>query len=153
MAKLLSRGFSIRLAAGAVLFFGCALAARPADVVILKDGFTIQGNVRKETSTINDPFAKSMTILKADGFDFIDDGVRLTIFSTHNKQLGEVAKDTKLRPDYKGYSNAFSARRSSHPLPFMGGTKDLPDFNEKWRRTIKVVVPPNDWDKIDQQIT
>ena len=81
MAKLLARGFSIRLAAGAVLFFGCALAARPADVVILKDGFTIQGNVRKETSTINDPFAKSMTILKADGFDFIDDGVRLTILS------------------------------------------------------------------------
>ena len=153
MTKLQSRGFSIRLAAGVVLFFGCALAARPADVVILKDGFTIQGNLRKETQSINDPFAKSMTILKADGFDFIDDGVRFTIFSTHYKQLGEVAKDTKLRPDYKGYSNPFGARRSTHPLPSMGGTKDLPDFNDKWRRTIKVIVPPNDWDKIDQQIT
>src|SRR5258708_27489786 len=35
----------------------------------------------------------------------------------------------------------------------MGGTKEMPEFNDKWKRTIKVIVPPNDWDKIEQQIT
>ena len=52
MMPTLSCGASIRYAAGAALFFGCVLAARPADVVILKDGFVIQGNVRKEVQSL-----------------------------------------------------------------------------------------------------
>lgn len=143
----------LRIAIAVLLFVGCALSVQPAEVVILKDGFMIQGNVRKETEQLRDPFAKSFTVLKSDGFDYVDDGPRMTIFSSHNKQLSEVSKDVKLRPDYKGYSNPFGARRSSHPLPFMGGTREMPDFDAKWRRTIKVIIPPNDWDKIDQQVT
>jgi pimeloyl-ACP methyl ester carboxylesterase len=142
-----------RIALAAALFVGCVASVQTADVVILKDGFMIQGNVRKETEALRDPFAKSTLVLRADGFDYVDDGTRMTIFSSHNKQLGEISKDVRLRPDYKAYSNPFGTRRSSHPLPFMGGTKEMPEFNEKWRRTIKVIIPPNDWDKIDQQVT
>jgi len=142
-----------RFAFGLVLFAACALTAQPAEVVILKDGFMIQGNVRKETESLRDPFSKSVTVLKAGGFDYVDDGPRMTIFSSHNKQLGEITKDIKLRPDYKAYANPFKARKSSHPLPLMNGIKDIPDFDAKWRRTMKVSLPGNDWDKIDQQVT
>ena len=106
-----------RIALAAALFLGCALSVQPAELVILKDGFMIQGNVRKETESLRDPFSKSLTVLKADGFDYVDDGPRMTIVSSHNKQLGEVSKEVKLRPEYKGYSNPFGARRSSHPRP------------------------------------
>jgi pimeloyl-ACP methyl ester carboxylesterase len=153
LAKFFGPRFLVRSATGAGLVFACVLTAQPADVVIMKDGFIIQGNVRKEMESARDPVAKSVSILKADGFDYIDDGVRMIIFSTHNRQGGQVNKDVKLRPDYKAYSNPFGLRRSTHPLPQMNGIREMPDFNDKWRRTIKVNVPFNDWDKIDQQIT
>ncbi|MFO0803500.1 MAG: PHB depolymerase family esterase [Gemmataceae bacterium] len=135
------------------LLSAVALAAQPAEVVILRDGFTIQGNVRKETQSVSDPFSKSLTLLKAGGLDFVDDGPRMTIFSSHHKQLGEISKDVKIRPEYKAYSNPFKVRKSAHPLPLMNGIKQLPEFDEKWRRTMKVSLPGNDWDKIDQQVT
>ena len=149
--KLFSRRLLIRSVAGAALFFGCILSARPAEVVILKDGFVIQGNVRKETESVRDP--KALTILRADGFDYVDDGPRMTIFSTHSKQLGEISKDVKIRPEYRSFSNKINAFKNRNPLPFMGGARELPEFNDKWKRTMKVTIPPNDWDRIDQQIT
>ncbi|HEY3788150.1 MAG TPA: hypothetical protein VGL71_04805, partial [Urbifossiella sp.] len=68
------RRVPIRAAAGAFLFISCTLAALAApEVVVLKDGFMIQGNVRKEQQKVDDPYAKSVTILRADGLDYIDD--------------------------------------------------------------------------------
>ncbi|HXD87552.1 MAG TPA: PHB depolymerase family esterase [Urbifossiella sp.] len=135
------------------LLLGCAITSA-ADVVILKDGFTIQGSVRKESETINDPFGKSPNILKADGFDYVDDGVRITIFSKNDRQLGAIAKNAQgVRPEYKYYAAKLFRRGPAHPLPFMGGTKKITEFDAKWRRKMKVIVPPNDWDLIEQQIT
>jgi pimeloyl-ACP methyl ester carboxylesterase len=139
---------------GSALFVACAVAAQPAEVVILKDGFVIQGNVRKERENAGDPISRSTTILKADGFDYVDDGPRIVIFSKHNKQLGEISKEVKIRPEYKAYTNSFSGRKSSKPLPFILSTKESPDFNDKWQRTMKVIVSAdNDWELIEQQIT
>jgi len=135
------------------LLFAAAVAAQPAEVVILRDGFMIQGRVRKETQSVSDPFSKSLVMLKAGGLDFVDDGPRMTIFSSHHKQLGEISKDVKIRPEYKAYGNPFKVRRSAHALPGMTGIKDAPDYDEKWRRTMKVSLPNNDWDKIEQQVT
>ena len=102
-----SHRFLIRSVAGAALFFGCILSAHPAEVVILKDGFVIQGTVRKEVESFRDPIGPSVTILKAGGFDFIDDGPRMTVFSTHSKQLGEISKDVKIRPAASASSASF----------------------------------------------
>ena len=142
----------LRFAFGVLLVLACAISAQPAEVVILKDGFMIQGNVRKETEQYRDPFSKSVTVLKAGGFDYVDDGPRMTIFSSHNKQLTEISKDVRLRPDYKSYSTKM-VRKNVQPLPLMNGIKEQPDFNEKWKRTLKVSLPGNDWDKIEQQVT
>jgi hypothetical protein len=141
-----------RFAAGLALGLAVVVAAQSAEVVVLKDGFMIQGNVRKETESLRDPFAKGVMVLKADGFDYVDDGPRMTIFSSHYKQLGEVSKDIRLRPDYRAFSNPITYRKNNQ-LPFMTGIREMPEFNEKWRRTLKVNLPGNDWDKIDQQIT
>lgn len=136
--------------AGLVL---AAVTSAAADVVILKDGFVIQGNVRKEMETIRDPASgRSFPVPKATGFDFIDDGARITIFSTHHKQLGEISKDVKVRPEYKAYVNKIESRRSNHPVSSFLGSKDLPDFDAKWRRTLEVKVPDG-FDRIVQQVT
>jgi pimeloyl-ACP methyl ester carboxylesterase len=143
---------SPRLAIVAGLLAGFAVAAAGAEVVILKDGFVIQGNVRKEVTSIHDPTAgKTFPIAKADGFDMIDEGPKVFIFSTHAKQLGEVSKDTKLRPQYKAYTRLLPGSKPRSPLPG-GVTKSSTEFDEKWRRKIEVRVPPS-FEIIEQQIT
>ena len=46
---------AMRILAVAGLAVGFAVTAVAADVVILKDGFVLQGTVRKETTSIHDP--------------------------------------------------------------------------------------------------
>lgn len=143
----------IRIVAAAGLLTAVSLSAFGADVVILKDGFVIQGNVRKEMTSVNDPATgKAFPMTKSDGFDMIDEGPKVVIFSTHAKQLGEVNKEIKLRPEYKAYKTDFLGRKGFDPLPAAAVTKSSTEFNEKWRRTIEVRVPAG-WDRIEQQIT
>ena len=143
-----------RTPVAAGLFVLClALSAPAADTVILKDGFVIQGNVRKELDSVRDPnTGRVFTVTKADGLDMIDEGPKIVIFSTHAKQLGEINKDVKLRPEYKHYTNFFSGRKSENP--FQGGAvKNMTPFDAKWRRTITYTLPGNLFDKVEQQIT
>ena len=139
------------LAAGLAL---AALAgAAPADVVILRDGFTIQGKVGKETETIRDPATgQAFAVARANGFDFLDDGPRLVIFSSHHKQLGEVSKDVKVRPDYKGYKNLFANRKRNYPPPTVWAARKMPDFDDRWKRTIELTVVGG-FERVEQQVT
>lgn len=143
----------------AVLALGLLLAcvaSAPADVVILKDGFVIQGTVRKETELFVDKASgQSIPLLKANGFDYIDEGPKLSIFSSHHKQLGEISKDIKIRPDYKAYMTSV-VRRSNYPLPaIIGGRGAPPDFDKNWKRMfeVNVAVAGGGFDRIEQQIT
>lgn len=139
------------LAAGLALALLAGLA--PADVVILKDGFVIQGNVSKEKELIRDPATgQSFVVPKGNGFDFLDDGARLVIFSSHHKQLGEIGKDVKVRPDYKGYANKFNTRKMNYPAPLAWAPKKTPDFDDKWRRTIELNVVGG-FERVEQQVT
>lgn len=144
-----------RPAAFAALLFGLAAAAAPAaDVVILKDGFVIQGALRKESEPLTDK-ATGQTFLvpKGGGFDQVDDGPRITVFSGHHKQLGEVAKDAAVRPDYKAYQNPIKNRTANNSFPEdIFGFEDLPDFDAKWRRTLKAKAPGT-FHQITQQVT
>ena len=143
-----------RLALALVLFVGCAAVAVPAEVVVLKDGFVIQGDMRKETEVVVDKASgRSVPIVKAGGLDIIDEGPKWTIFSTHAKQLGAISPDIKLRPEYKAYTMPFPGRKSNNPLTDIGETVKVSEFNSKWIRTIeaKSFVAANA--HIDQQIT
>ncbi|MDB5310834.1 MAG: hypothetical protein JWO38_5036, partial [Gemmataceae bacterium] len=147
------RSFLVRSAAAAALLVACAVASAPADVVILKDGFVIQGNVRKEMESVRDAATgQSVLVFKGAGFDTVDDGPRVVVFSSHHKQLGEISKDVKVRPDYKAYSNPLPNRRANNQLPQMLGAKEMPDFNDKWRRTLNIKTPDG-FVLVDQQLT
>src|SRR6478735_8127146 len=140
------------LAAGLVL---AALAgAAPADVVILKDGFVVQGKVGKEMEAIRDPATgQTFVVPKGNGFDFLDDGARAVIFSSHHKQLGEVGKDVQVRPEYRAYRNLFKDRKKNYPAPTAWTARKMPEFDAKWRRVIELNVPGGTFERIEQQVT
>ncbi len=136
------------------LFAGCAAAVSAADVVILKDGFVIQGNVRKESQMVFDkPSGTSVVVVKANGLDMIDEGPKVTIFSTHSKQLGAISPDIKLRPEYKAYTTPFLGRKGNFPLAGVGEAVSVGDFNSRWVRVVEVKASVGANQKIDQQIT
>ena len=145
-----------RPVAFAALLFGLAAAAVPAaDVVILKDGFVIQGTVRKETENITDKgTGQTFAVPKGGGFDMVDDGARVVIFSSHHKQLGEVAKDAAVRPDFKAYQNPIANRAANNSFPDdIIGFDELPDFDPKWKRTLTARAGTGGFHKITQQVT
>lgn len=144
---------AFRPAAALALALGLAAAATPADVVILKDGFVIQGTHRKEMESVSDKATgQTITVAKGNGFDYVDDGARVVVFSTHHKQLGEIAKDASVRPDYKAYQNPMPTRKDNKPLPGPLSFEAFPDFDAKWRRTLKANAPEG-YHLIDQQVT
>ncbi len=130
-----------------------SLTAFPADVVILKDGFVIQGNVRKETDTIFDKTSgQAFTIVKSTGLDFIDEGPKITIFSSNSRQLGGISVDTKIRPEMRGFTTKFLGS-DNKPIPSMGETVKATEYNDKWMRELTVKVPGAAPSVIRQQIT
>ena len=147
------RPWFVRLAFAVMGLLGCAIASAPADVVILKDGFVIQGTVKKEMEMYVDKASgSSMPLTKPNGFDYIDEGPKLVIFSKNSKQLGEISKDVKLRPDYRAYKTQFY-RKNSYALPVMTGVRGkMPDFDKNWKRTFDVDSPTG-FDRIEQQLT
>jgi pimeloyl-ACP methyl ester carboxylesterase len=147
-----SRRPVVRAAAAATLLVGCALGTAGADVVVLKDGFVIQGTVRKETEKIVDKASgQSFTIPAARGFDLVDEGPKFVIFSSNAKQLGEINKDVKIRPDFRAYTTKFE-RRKSDQVPF-GEFQAQGDWDAKWKRKLKVNVPGGGFEWVEQQIT
>ncbi|HYH69473.1 MAG TPA: prolyl oligopeptidase family serine peptidase [Urbifossiella sp.] len=140
------------LAAGLTL---AALAgAAPADVVILRDGFIVQGRVGKEGEAIRDPATgQSFSVPRANGFDFVDDGARVVIFSSHHKQLGEISKDVQVRPEYRAFRNLFKDRKKNYPAPSLYTARKMPDFDARWRRVIELNLPGGTFERIEQQVT
>lgn len=148
-----SRLFPRRVLAATGLLLAGLVATAPADVVIMKDGFIIQGNVRKEMETVHDKATgQAFSVPRGNGFDMVVDGPRVVIFSSHHRQLGEIGKDVKIRPEYKAYTNKIENRKSNHPLPALGGAVASPDFNDRWKRVLQVRVPGG-IDRIEQQVT
>jgi hypothetical protein len=144
-----------RTVLAAALFLGCSVTALGAgpEVVILKDGFVVQGNVHKQVETIVDKATGiPVRVEKTNGMSMINEGAKFTIFSEHSKQLGAIAPDTKLRPEYKGYSMPFAGFKSANPLP-AGETIKTSEFNSKWVRHLTVKVIGAAPETVDQQIT
>jgi hypothetical protein len=143
------------MALAAAALGGCALAARPADVVVLKDGFVVQGKAVKQIEPIFDKATgRTIRIVKSTGLDMIDEGPKVTIFSAHSKQPDATSPDAKLRPEYKGYTMPFPGQKTDHQLPSLAATIKTTDFNDRWIRSIHVKVPETRAPEvIEQQIT
>lgn len=139
MTRIRLRRHTARLAVVAVVFlaFTAALIAPASDAVILTDGFVLNGKVLKEGGA------------GTYGFDVVDDGAKVTVFSTHTKKGGKVEKDV-LRPEFIGYKRDFPGTRGFRP-PAMGELKGG-DFNDKWRRTLEVKSPDGNFTRIEQLV-
>jgi len=143
---------SRRFTAAALLFVGCAVVAARADVVILKDGFVLQGVVSKEKERVQDQSSgKLFTMARAGGFDFVDEGPKVVFFSTHAKQLGEVSKEIKLRPDYRTFNNFIKAFKGQDPIPVGGDLRNISEWDDKWKRVLEIKMPVGT-EKVEQQI-
>ncbi|MGL6096053.1 MAG: hypothetical protein ACRC7O_09690 [Fimbriiglobus sp.] len=112
-------------AAFAVLAAGLS-AAVAADAVILSDGFSVQGRTVKE----NNPAGY--------GFDVIEDGPKVVVFSSHALKGGKVEKDVVL-PRFTAYKRQFPGTRG-HKVP-PAGEMSADEFDGKWMRTLKVKPP------------
>jgi hypothetical protein len=151
---------TFRAVFAAALLVGCAVTASGpvsgGEVVILKDGFVIQGNPHKEIETIIDkPTGMPVRVVKNTGMAMINEGAKFTVFSEHAKQLGALPPDIKLRPEYKGYQVPFVGWKAGggKPLPIGGETIKISEFNSKWVRQLTVKVVGAAPEVIDQQIT
>lgn len=143
-----------RLGLTLVLLAGAGGLGSAADVVILKDGFVIQGTVRKESESVFDKASgTSVRITKANGLDMIDEGPKVTFFSTHAKQLGEISPDIKIRPEYRAYTTQFMGRKANQPLSSIASIVKTGEFNSKWIRTLTVKEPTGVVNVVDHQIT
>jgi predicted esterase len=116
------------------------LVAGAADVVIMADGFTIQGRWFKESELMSDPGTGAVRVAKVGGFDVLDDGPRYIVFSRHSKKGGKLEELTS-RPDYPAYK-AKAGALQTHKLPTAESIK-VGAFNDKWRRVLEVKIPPN----------
>lgn len=144
-----------RLFAACVGLVATGVVAGAADLVIMADGFTIQGRWFKETELVSDPGTGAVRVMKAGGFDVLDDGPRYVVFSRHSQKGGKLEEGVA-RPDYPAYKTKTGALQT-HKLPTAKEFK-VGDFNEKWRRTLTVTIPPNPksprggFERIHQQV-
>jgi pimeloyl-ACP methyl ester carboxylesterase len=153
MRRPRARPAPVSLAVVAGLLAGLAVSAGGAEVVVLKDGTILQGNVSKEMVAVNDPATgRAVPVPKADGLEMIDEGPKAVIFSAHNRRPGEVGKEVTLRPAYKAYTVPFPGFKSRHPLPAGAITKST-DFDANWRRAFRVEGAGGMFDNVEQQIT
>lgn len=142
----------VRPASAVILALVCAAAVPGADVVLLKDGFVVQGNPRKETTQIVDKSSGAVfSVVKGGSWDMIDEGPKVTAFSVHARQPGGVGPDTKLRPDVKGYQQKFAGFKSSYDLP-AGPVIKIGEFNSRWVRTLTLDVAFSPPVPVEQQI-
>lgn len=114
------------------------LTSRADDVIILPDGFMIQGKAVKE----NNPFGY--------GFDVISDGPKIVVFSSHTKKGAKIEKDI-VRPDYVAYRRQFPGTRGFRAPSF--GEMKTTDFDENWRRVVKIKHSAGNYHEVKQMIT
>jgi Esterase PHB depolymerase len=142
-----------RFALAVSLVAVAAGAVSSADVIVLKDGFTIQGFVRKEIENVVDKASGQLVpIAKGNGVELVDEGPKITFFTTYQKQLGGAGPDVRLRPDARAFTTQFIGRLTNYPIPF-GTTEKVGEFSAKWVRTLSVKPPGFKAEEVRQQIT
>lgn len=142
-----------RLTLAVALVAASTGAVSSADVIVLKDGFAIQGFARKEIENVVDKASGQLVpIAKGNGVELVDEGPKVTFFTTYQKQPGGAGPEVRLRPDGRAFTMQFIGRLTSYPIPY-GPTEKVGEFNEKWVRTLLVKPPGAKAEEVRQQIT
>ncbi|MEZ6141603.1 MAG: hypothetical protein R3B84_13610 [Zavarzinella sp.] len=126
-----------------------------ADVIILKDGYTIHGKALKEKATIRDPISGDAFVTdKADGLTMIDDGARYVIIP-QRQQLGDIGANDRFQAmSTYTYQGKFFPGNLRFP-----GNVHSPEVGSwdyaNWRRNIKYIDgdKPAFYHLLKQQIT
>jgi hypothetical protein len=126
-----------------------ASSALRADLVYLKDGFTLQGKVKQETEVMNERGAV-MPIPKLNGFFMVDDGARRMVFS--QKQVADTDKKDGNR-EREIVKLARPIIRLDHFKVPAGVYADISPWNDKWDRTLTLQVGPTSTRKIAQHLS
>lgn len=130
---------SIRSAGLAIAFACFSLSATAVDQVIFKDGFSITGRRVKEQESISDPSTGTRVVIpKIRGFDYIETGSKIIIFSNKVQQVGKLLENVRGDSDFKEYKKDVYIK-GRNPLP--QGIIKVGEFNDKWTRIIRVDMP------------
>jgi len=131
--SILGRSCTRGLGVSAVLFL-CGWASVRADLVILKDGFILQGKVKRDTEIIIDgniPIAVS----KLGGFFMVDDGARRIIFPQRQAQDVSDSDRTK-ESSIEQFERRF--KRLDHFRVPAGLYAGFTPWTDKWDRARKL---------------
>src|SRR5262249_7009341 len=135
----------------AVLACALCLAAPPgarADLIFLKDGFAMQGKVRREGSAEFDPVAKEMFFMPK-GFFLIDDGPRRVYFPHTRVRIAErMSAPVEERIVNK---NGVLVLVGPNPFPPILEVTDAGEWNSRWQRTFAFRSPTRSM-RLTQQI-
>jgi dienelactone hydrolase len=127
-----------------------------ADVIYFKDGYAIHGTkTARQMTVIADENGNMVPIPQANGFYFLIDGPRFTIFPDSAKQIKDVDESVNIRADFVSFRSQFIAGERK-VLPKSGSMKPVPEFNDKWQRELSMIEPTPDANiehHIKQQVT
>ncbi len=119
------------------LAFTLVATSVSGDVVILKDGYVLEGKVRRESVTEFDPTSKEPFVLPK-GFFMVETITKRIIFSANNVRSTEK----KNLPSEEIYNNSRTVYiPQPRPLPPVGGIADPGQWDAKWDRDIKIFAP------------
>jgi hypothetical protein len=133
------------------LLLGLAALGLPesarGDLIILKDGFIIQGNVRREGVTEFDPGSKEVVWMPK-GLFLVDDVPRRIYFSpTRVRIVEKLAAPTEIKVAVKHGKLLLNPRE----MPPILEVNDAPEFNSRWERTLRLrTAPPGGAMKVPQ---
>jgi hypothetical protein len=140
------RASRCRRLAGLALFALVLLAlalfdrAARADLIILKDGFALQGKVRREGVTEFDPVEK-VAVFIPKGFTLVDDGPRRIVFSPAQVRIVERMAE----PAEERVTHVSKRPGRINPLkmkPLLGVVEATP-WNSDWERDFYFRIPTN----------
>ncbi|HLJ92686.1 MAG TPA: PHB depolymerase family esterase [Gemmataceae bacterium] len=122
-----------------VLCLLCSWNANSADLVIFKDGYTLQGKIKRETTYFIDPASGvQMQVPKLNGFFTVDDEARKIAFSP--LQVQEVPDKDPAREADPIRLKSPIVRRSRFKVPPWQVTA-VTDWNSKWDRVLTINTP------------
>src|SRR5262245_55505104 len=124
-------GRPARAGACAALALLLVPAAARADLLFLKDGFVLQGKVRRESVTEFDPVSKELIIIPK-GFFLLDDGPRRVYFSpTQVRVVEKMPEPVEERVALKSSAMILNPK----VLPPVLEVIDPGELSPKWQRT------------------
>jgi pimeloyl-ACP methyl ester carboxylesterase len=118
----------------------CLGGAARGDLVFLKDGYVLQGSVRREMTSEFDQISKEMTLIPK-GFFMVDDGPRRVYFSPTQVRIVEKLPAPA---EERVVSTKGAYIMSTQPMPPLEDVLEITPWDYKtWRREYMFLGTPN----------